>query len=184
MLPGFHEIHFPFIVLQRKSGISIVNLRQSYMELLVEYATGCTDPQPAFFFKEEEYGMSLHFTAPRDLENGQTRMKWIQMRFAWEFYETLKTYGQLPISNIQQALKLQEEHYQLKKFLSQSKQGAFFLKRFEENKHNLLFLDEQVNIRKRKSISQVRKQEGPKSATLTYPKLDEVERTFNKSALL
>ena len=86
--------------------------------------------------------MSLHFTAPRDLTNGLTRMKWVQMRFPWEFQETLKQYGQLPINSVEKALKMQNELYQLKKYLSRSKQGTFFLDRFEDMKASQTLKDE------------------------------------------
>ena len=43
-LPGFHEVHFPFIVWQKKSGIDIINLRQGKITRLLDIDTGCSNP--------------------------------------------------------------------------------------------------------------------------------------------
>ena len=56
------------------------------------------------------------------------------MRFPWEFQETLKQYGMLPVNSVEKALKMQNELFQLKKYLSKTKQGSFFLDRFEDMK--------------------------------------------------
>ena len=73
LLPGFNEEKFPFVAWSRKNNISLVNIgstKTAYIDPLVEFDTSCRNPQQAFFFREEEYGMSLHFTDHRKVPNG------------------------------------------------------------------------------------------------------------------
>ena len=57
--------------------------------------------------------MSLHFTDHRKVPNGQTRMKWVQMRFTKEFTETLSNKGRL-VSRLNDGLYLLTENDNLK----------------------------------------------------------------------
>ena len=99
-LPGFDVDTFPFVAYSGCTGISLVNLSESYMEQLVKYEPTCTLGQQAFFFKNEEYGMSLHFTTgSKKLENGNIRLNWVRMGFKKDFSDVLSLYGKLPHSD-------------------------------------------------------------------------------------
>ena len=113
-MPGFDEEGFPFVAWARKNSIALINMgKASWLDPLVEFETSCRNPQQAFFFRKEAYGMSIHFTDHRKVPNGQTRMKWVQMRFPREFAETLSAKGRL-VSSLADGLNLLEENDRLR----------------------------------------------------------------------
>ena len=61
-LPGFHMETFPFVAQAGEQSIHLINLREATSEPLIIAETSCLRGQPAFFFKTEQYGMSLNFT--------------------------------------------------------------------------------------------------------------------------
>ena len=68
--------------------------------------------QQAFFFQEEEYGMSLNF-AHRDTKN-KARFNWTKVPYKVGFIDHLQKYGVLPVTNTQDLLELQLQNHQLK----------------------------------------------------------------------
>ena len=108
-LPGFDLETFPFVVASSTKGINLVNVKESYCEPLILCEQTTTDGQRAFFFTRESYGMSMHFTISRALDNRKMRLEWVRMAFKSDFIETLRQVGRLPVTNTAEAIKVKQE---------------------------------------------------------------------------
>ena len=86
--------------------ISIINLNDQYIEPFIIAENSTAFSQPSFFFKEEDYGLSIHFTIKRTIDSDNVRLNWCRMPFKPDFIEILKRYSRLPFTNTQEALKL------------------------------------------------------------------------------
>ena len=62
--------------------------------------------QQAFFFKNEDFGMSIHFTQKRLIDKEHVRYNWVRMPFKPDFIEVLKRYSRLPFTKTEEALEM------------------------------------------------------------------------------
>ena len=89
-LPGFDPATFPFVVSSSSKSINLINVKEPYAEPLILCEQTTCHGQRAFFFTQESYGMSMHFTIGRALDNSKMRLEWVRMAFKSDFIETLR----------------------------------------------------------------------------------------------
>ena len=107
-LPGFDPVNFPFIAQACDRSINLINLKEASSESLISAETTCLRGQPAFFFKKEQYGMSLNFTHKTqvDTKNDHIRLNWTRMALKPDFAATLQRVGGLPLSKKEDIIEL------------------------------------------------------------------------------
>ena len=54
----------------------------------------------------EDYGLSIHFSIKRVIDEENVRLNWCMMPLKPDFIQILKRYSRLPFTNTQEALKL------------------------------------------------------------------------------
>ena len=105
-IPGFDEEHYPFLVCSGRESLNLINVKNADSEKLI--ITSCINIrcQPAFFFKEEDYGFSMHF-ATKDMSDENIEIhKWHMLPFKDDFRETVMTTGNLPVSSLAKKLRM------------------------------------------------------------------------------
>ena len=70
-LPNFDEEQFPFILLSGAHCASIVNVRDGFHQPLINQSVMNDTNLTGLFAKEEEYGISIHWTNQVDNSAGQ-----------------------------------------------------------------------------------------------------------------
>ena len=63
-MPNFDEERFPFILFDGTDSMSIVNVKEGFIQPLIKQATITSVGSSTFFAKTEEYGISVHWTNP------------------------------------------------------------------------------------------------------------------------
>ena len=96
----------PLLLLAGADKISLINLNDQYIEPFIIAENPTAFSQPSFFFKVENFGLSLHFAIKRTINEQNIRLNWCRMPFKPDFLEILKRYSRLPFTNTQEALKL------------------------------------------------------------------------------
>ena len=111
-LAGFSINHFPFVVWSRENSINLVNIKEGSVEPLIErnYAAFDHRGQESFYLSGKIYGMSLHFTAKQEFEDGSARLNWCKMNFKPDLIKVLKEYGMLPKQETTEILKLMKAY--------------------------------------------------------------------------
>ena len=104
LIPGFEDV--PLAVVSGSKCITLVNLRTKHSEPLIIINSTTAYGQQAFFFKKEDYGLSIHFSLKRIIENGNARHNWARMPLKPDFIETLKKHARLPFVNTNKSLDL------------------------------------------------------------------------------
>ena len=102
-IPFFDEPS-QFLAVASSSSINLINLEMMTMQPLIVADLTSLKGQQAFFFLEEEYGMSINF-AHRDANN-KYRVNWSKVPYKKDFFEHLQKYGLLPITTTQDLLEL------------------------------------------------------------------------------
>ena len=74
--PGFDAEEFPFIIVQGKSSVGLLNVKTGYFEPLIITNSDVRYNQQPFFFQETEFGVKLNFQTSRGLFNGNKRLEW------------------------------------------------------------------------------------------------------------
>ena len=77
-------------------GLILVSPDLGYQEPLILLETSTAFGQQAFFFKDEEFGMSIIFTLVRKIENGNERHNCARMPFKQDFYKIMSEFKRLP----------------------------------------------------------------------------------------
>ena len=62
-VPGFHETDFPFIICSGWEHFNIVNVRDFYIEPIINSPAKTALSQDAAIFIETEYGFNMHFAS-------------------------------------------------------------------------------------------------------------------------
>ena len=62
-LPDFHIKTFPFIICSGFEHISLINVKEQFMQVFIKEPCNSVRGQQVFFFKNEKYGHSLHFAS-------------------------------------------------------------------------------------------------------------------------
>ena len=112
LLPKFGEI--PLILVSGSKGLIIISPELEYHEPLILLNTSTAFGQPAFFFKDEEFGMSIIFTLVRMIENGNERHNCARMPFKQDFYDIMKEYKRLPPTSPYQGMEIIKELNEMK----------------------------------------------------------------------
>ena len=98
-LPAFDPEAFPFVVSSSSKSINLINVKEPYAEPLILCEQTISHGQRAFFFTRESYGMSMHFTISKRLNDRVLRLQWVQMPLKTDFIDTLSMIGRLPAKN-------------------------------------------------------------------------------------
>ena len=61
-LPQFDSLKFPFVMCSGYEHFSLINVLKCKTQVFIIASSPCIGPQQAFFFKEEKYGFSIHFS--------------------------------------------------------------------------------------------------------------------------
>ena len=104
LFPGFESI--PIVIIAGSTNISIVNFNEDYMEPFIYCDYTSAFGQPAFFFKKEDFGMSIHFSLKRYIDNKHVRYNWVRMPLKSDFMDILKRYERLPLTKTEEALAI------------------------------------------------------------------------------
>ena len=106
IIPGFKDI--PILLLAGASTISIINLNDQYHEPFIIAENTSAFAQQAFFFKKEDFGLSIYFTIKRTIDKDNIRLNLCRMPFKPDFLDILKRYTRLPFTNTEEALKIKK----------------------------------------------------------------------------
>ena len=98
LLPKFSK-KIPLILVSGSKGLIVVSPDLGYQEPLILLKTSTAFGQQAFFFKDEEFGMSIIFTLVRMIENGNERHNCARMPFKQDFYNIMSEFKRLPPTN-------------------------------------------------------------------------------------
>ena len=80
-LPGFNIKSYPFIICSGFEHISLINVKEMFIQVFVKEPCNTVRGQQAFFFKEEKYGHSLHFASKfREGKSEQHRWHSLQLK--------------------------------------------------------------------------------------------------------
>ena len=120
-IPGFDEEYYPFLVCSGRESFNLINVKDADMEKLINASCINIRCQPAFFFKEEDYGFSMHF-ATKDVSDENIEVhKWHMLPFKDDFRETVMTTGNLPVSCLAKKLRMASKLQNLTEAISPSK---------------------------------------------------------------
>ena len=70
----------------------IVNLNSEYIEPFMIAKSTVEFGQQAFFFKKEEFVLSMHFTEKRVIDREYVRYNWVRMPFKQDFIQVLEEF--------------------------------------------------------------------------------------------
>ena len=107
LLPGFE--HIPIVIVAGSTNFSIVNFSNGYMEPFIYCDYTSSFGQPAFFFKKEDFGMSITFPSKRHIDDTHVRYNWIRMPLKSDFMDILKRYERLPFTRTEEALAMKSD---------------------------------------------------------------------------
>ena len=79
-LPDFDEQRFPFLLCSGYQHICLVNIRKHILTSFIIASCPTAGSQQAFFFCNEKYGYSLHFTTNEHTDENMEYHKWHQLQ--------------------------------------------------------------------------------------------------------
>ena len=83
--PDFDESSFPFLVCSGFQYYMLVNVRENRLEKFIDAQSCAIRSQQAFFFLEEPYGYSLHFSRNYISDDVLELHKWHKMELKHDF---------------------------------------------------------------------------------------------------
>lgn len=79
---------------------SLINVLKCKTQVFILASSPCIGPQQAFFFKEEKYGFSIHFSTCELTDENVQYHKWHMLPLKADFMDSLRMYGKLPVTKL------------------------------------------------------------------------------------
>ena len=108
LLPNFDLDAFPFMITYEMDTFFLLNIRTGHKDALIKGSARNEGKYPAIFFVEHgSDDLELHFcTVTLNDRNNTYEQTWHCMELKADFVNTLKKYGQLPLTSIGEQLDL------------------------------------------------------------------------------
>ena len=107
-LPDFHIKTFPFIICSGFEHISLINVKEQFMQVFIKEPCNSVRGQQVFFFKTEKYGHSLHF-ASKFREGKGEQHKWHSLQLKQDFKDYMNKFGRLPVDSLADKSRIEKE---------------------------------------------------------------------------
>ena len=78
------------------------------LQAFIDVPCTTTHGQQAFFFKDEKYGQSLHFASKPEGQICESH-EWHSLQLKRDFREYLEKHGRLPVDNLVDKTRIQQE---------------------------------------------------------------------------
>ena len=116
-LPGFNVKTYPFVICSGFEHISIINVKECFMQCFIKEPCYSVRGQQVFFFKKEKYGHSLHF-ASKYREGKGEQHKWHSLQLKQDFKDYMIKFGRLPVHQLSEKSQIEQELEEYKKIES------------------------------------------------------------------